>query len=153
MEKQNLLLYQVNDCYNQESWKALAKLYTLLCARNLGNAASYLTDERIACIVTEFSSAYPPSLSEIPYFRSCFQTVPIVIYGIFDSPETLQESLVDGPIRFISDESFNRLVVEIASTIYDHSFLADLSAFGITVDHCTARIKKALLLIQREFLN
>jgi AraC-like DNA-binding protein len=153
MEKQNLLLYRVTGCNNQEPWQTLGKLYTLFFARNLGNAVSYLTNERIACIVTESSSAYPPSFSEIRYFQSCFQTIPIVIQRSFDSPETLQEDLVDGPIRFVSDGGFDRLVEEVASIIDDHSFLADLSVFGITMDHCTARIKKALLLIQREFLN
>jgi len=153
MEKQNLLLYRVNDFYSHESWKAFTKLYTLLFARNLGKAVSYLTDERIACIVTEFSAAYPPLLDEISYFQSCFQTVPIVIYGILDSPETLQEDLVDGPVRFIPDGSFNHFVEEIASIIHNHSFLSDLNVFGITMDHCTARLKKALLLIQRDFLK
>jgi AraC-like DNA-binding protein len=154
MEKRNLLLWRINDCYNHESWKALAKQYTLLFARNLGTAVSYLTGERIACIVTEFPTAYSPPVDEISFFRSCFQTVPIVIYGMPDSSEALQEDFrEESAVHFIPDGGLDRLVEEVASIIDGHSFLADLSVFGITMDHCTARIKKALSLMQREFLN
>jgi AraC-like DNA-binding protein len=44
-------------------------------------------------------------------------------------------------------------VEEIRSLVGDYSFRPDLSVFGITLDQCPPRIKKALGMIQRDFLN
>jgi|GEM_PF-5767576 len=82
MEKQNLLLYRVKGCYNQEPWQTLGKLYALFFTGDLDNAVSYLTNERIACIVTEFSSTYPPHSANFATFDRAFKRFLLLFMGL-----------------------------------------------------------------------
>lgn len=153
MKRQSVLIYRVNNGYHQDSWKALGRLYALRFARNLDAAISYLRNQHIKCIFTEFPMVSHPQVDEIFYFRSCFQTIPILIYGIPGVPTIFQEDPAAHHVRFISHENFNRLIEEISALIQHYSFVPDLSRFGIAPEQCPPRIKKALGMIQRDFLN
>lgn len=153
MKRQSVLIYRVNNGYHQDSWKALGRLYALRFAHNLEAAISDLTSERVACIVTECPGVGKPAIDELLYFRSCFQTVPLLIYGTPDTAAIFPTELAGGSIRLILHDNLNRLVKEIPSLVQNYSFVPDLSRFGIALEQCPPRIKKALSMIQGGFLN
>jgi len=150
MKKQHLLLYRINDRYEPDFWERLARVYSLSSAPNLSKAISSLTEEHIGCIITETRSA---AMDELHYLRDHFQTIPMLICGFQTAEEEGDHGeWHDRSVRWLPERDFSSLVKEISSLLGELAFAADLSVFGVTAEQYPARIKKALAVIQNDFL-
>ncbi len=151
----NLLVYRVINHRQTEAWEPLARQYCLHAANDLRHAVALLQQVPIACIVTEVPQTRAMPLEELRYLRLNFQTIPLAVCGLSDSPDLISEEF-DGQgsvLRVIPPAAGRPLAEEIASLVQDHSHPVDFNVFGIPPKPYPARIKHALEIIRREFLR
>jgi len=153
MRNQNLLIYRNRQSNLTDSWAQLAKRYSLLFARNLEKATSCLTQEYVACIITQLSSASSAVTDELLYFRTCFQTIPIIVLGGRKSSAIPSPGEGERAMRFLPEFREPALLQEVAALIGDYSFLPDPKVFGIKPEMFPPRVKRALGLIQNSLFS
>ncbi|MCK6561951.1 helix-turn-helix transcriptional regulator [candidate division KSB1 bacterium] len=155
MNCRNLLVYRVINHRRTEAWEPLAKQYCLHAANDLRRAVALLRQVPIACIITEVPQTRAVPVDELRYLRLNFQTIPLAVCGLSDSPDLIGEE-IDGQgsvLRVIPPAAGRPLTEEISSLVEDHSYSVDFSVFGIAPKPYPARIKHALEMIRREFLH
>ncbi len=155
MNRKSLLIYRVINNAQREAWEPLARQYSLLPASDLRHAITLLRQVPIACIITEVPRTRAVAVDELRYFRNNFQTIPLAVCDVCD-PADLGDDEIEWhsvSFRMIPAAGGNPLVREIASLVEKHTYPLDLGIFGIGAKPYPARIKRALELIQRDFLR
>lgn len=153
MKKHALLIDQSNGCLKKALWEQLNEEYHLFFSKNRSKSIFYLRHESINCIVTELSQPGPLSEDDIAYFRTSFQTIPIVVCGLKNKYEAEIDGSFKGFVHCVPQGNMNKLARALPTIITENNYYVDFRRFEIDQDRLSPRVKKALRLIKKDYLN
>jgi len=122
-------------------------------AENYQAAISIIKDQLIGCVIVSVHITSPEELTPITAFRNNCSHSPLILYGDVADKELCVEVGKIGIEAYFETNQLKELVAKAQSLIEQRKFKIDFSQFGIDVERCPITIKRALKIIEKDFLK
>lgn len=144
----------IADIRSQERFKAaFANSITLHFAENYQAAIPIIKEQLVGCVIIPINIKSPDELEPITAFNSHFSHIPLIIWGKVADKALCVELGKIGIDAYFESYQLKELVDKVQTIIDQRKFKVNFSQFGIDVERCPITIKRALKIIEQEFLN
>lgn len=122
-------------------------------AENYQAAISLIQDQLIGCVIMPIPIDSRDELKPIAALKKRYPELPLILYGNIADKELAVELGKIGIEKYVASGNMEALVTSVLGIIELRKFKVDFKQFGINVEQCPITIKRALTMLEKDFLN
>ena len=143
-----------DDIRRQARFKtAFGTSTTLHFAENCQAAISIIKNQLIGCVIIPVYITSLEELKPITAFRNHFSHIPLILYGKVADKYLCFKLGKIGIEDYFESGQLKELVDKVHSIIEQRKFKIDFKKFGVDMELCPITIKRALKIIEKDFLS